>query len=170
MDERRKMNIPDRRKNTYRALENKVDEYFDHIEARLSRFFTKALFIFATISLTSAFALLGFGIVLGNQRDTNDKLEEQVKANQEQVKANRRLGLAIQEQRRNFIFDSCREQNRRNRNTKRTLRLGANIDQRNAPLEARAEIRRRRNVTLGLIDALAPVQNCKEEAKAGTAG
>lgn len=163
MDERRKMNIPDRRKNTYRALENKVDEYFDHIEARLSRFFTKALFIFATISLTSAFALLGFGIVLGNQRDTNDKLKDQ-------VKANRRLGLAIQEQRRNFILDSCREQNRRNRNTKRTLRLGADIDQRNAPFEARAEIRRRRNVTLGLIDALAPVQNCKEEAKAGTAG
>lgn len=161
MDERRKMNIPDRRKNTYRALENKVDEYFDHIEARLSRFFTKALFIFATISLTSAFALLGFGIVLGNQRDTNDKLEDQ-------VKANRRLGLAIQEQRRNFIFDSCREQNRRNRNTKRTLRLGADIDQRNAPLEARAEIRRRRNVTLGLIDALAPAENCKEQVKAGT--
>jgi hypothetical protein len=159
-EERRRLEIPDRRKNTYAALEAKVHEYFDAVEARLNRFFAKALFIFATISITSAIALLGFGILLGDQRDTNDKLERE-------VQTNRRLGLAIQDQRRNLISDSCKEQNDRNRNTKNALRIQAAIDERNAPPEARAEIRRRRDVTFLLIDALVPVKNCQQEVKDG---
>lgn len=162
-EERRQLRIPDRRKNTYLALEAKVNEYFDEVEARLNRFFIKALFIFATIGLTSAIALLGFGLLLGDQRDTNDKLEKQ-------VQTNRRLGLAIQDQRRNFISDSCREQNRRNRNAKKALRTEAAIDQRNAPPEARSEIRRRRDVTLELIDSMAPIKNCQRQVSEGLKG
>lgn len=75
VEERRRLNIPDRRKNTYATLEAKVDEYFDEVEARLSRFFAKALFIFVVIGLTSAIALAGFGILLSEQRDTNNKLK-----------------------------------------------------------------------------------------------
>jgi hypothetical protein len=162
-DERRRLQIPDRRKNTYAALEAKVHEYFDEVESRLNRFFTKALFIFATISVTSAVALLGFGILLGDQRDTNDQIKGQ-------VETNRNLGLAIQNQRRNFISTSCTEQNHRNRNAKKALRLQAAIDEQNAPPEAKAEVRRRRNVTLQLIDSLAPIQNCQQLAKEGLKG
>lgn len=141
MDEdRRRLNIPDRRKNTYATLEAKVHEYFDEVETRLNRFFTKALFIFATISITSAVALLGFGILLGDQRDTNDKLKDQ-------VQTNRLLGLAIQNQRRNFIFENCRDQNRRNRDAKKAL-----------PEQAL------------LIDTLLPIQNCQQVVKDGLKG
>jgi hypothetical protein len=91
-DERRRLQIPDRRKNTYAALEAKVHEYFDEVESRL------------------------------------------------------------------------------NSNAKKALRLQAAIDEQNAPPEAKAEVRRRRNVTLQLIDSLAPIQNCQQLAKEGLKG
>jgi hypothetical protein len=50
------------------------------------------------------------------------------------------------------------------------LRLQAAIDEQNAPPEAKAEVRRRRNVTLQLIDSLAPIQNCQQLAKEGLKG
>jgi len=162
-EERRRLQIPDRRRNTYAALEAKVHEYFDEVESRLNRFFTKALFIFATISVSSAVALLGFGILLGDQKDTNDKLKDQ-------VQTNRLLGIAIQNQRANFISTSCQDQNRRNREAKKALRLQAAIDEQNAPPEAKAEVRRRRDVTLELIDSLAPINNCRQQVREGLKG
>ncbi len=140
MDNRRRMDIPDRRKNTYESLEIKVHEYFEEVETRLNQFFIKALFIFATISITSAVALLGFGILLGDQRETNDKLKDQ-------VQTNRLLSLAIQNQRRNFIFENCRDQNRRNRDAKKAL-----------PDQSL------------LIDTLIPIQNCRQAVKDGLKG
>lgn len=58
---------------------------------------------------------------------------------------------------------SCERTNTRNINAIKALRTGAGEDIKNAPNEdAKTEIRRRRDVTISLINALAPVRNCKE--------
>lgn len=65
--------------------------YFE-LEQRLNRFFIKALAAFAVIGLTSAVALLGFGLVLKSQAKTSEK---------------------IQDQRYKALVDICRDQNHR---------------------------------------------------------
>lgn len=58
----------------------------------------------------------------------------------------------------------CLNSNKRHDDSIRALRAGSDIDQKNAPTEAaKAEIRRRRDVTISLIDALSPkTEDCSK--------
>ena len=68
-------------------------------------------------------------------------------------------------------FDSCTAQVTRHDAATKALIAGSDEDQKNAPDEAaRKEIRRRRDVTLALIDAISPRQNCKKTVPTGLRG
>lgn len=83
---------PYRRKNGFKELEEMIENHMDAVTTRLRGFFSKALFGFAVLGLTSAFALFGFGLTLSQQGETSDK---------------------IQQQRYDTVYDNCRDQNRR---------------------------------------------------------
>lgn len=70
-------NPPDRRKHGYRELEKKLNDHTTEIEHRLERFFIKALAAFAVLGITSAGSLLGFGIVLQEQKKVDARIQEQ---------------------------------------------------------------------------------------------
>lgn len=143
----------------YDDLAEKVGLYTENTEKRLSRFFKGAIIALSIIGLATTGALVGFGIVLDAQQNTADQLEKLVDSNQKFAKD-------IQDQRRESIITGCRTQNARNEATKEALTSGSDQDIRNAPTEeAKDEVRRRRDVTLALIDALAPADNCEEAAK-----
>jgi autonomous glycyl radical cofactor GrcA len=63
-EERRKLVLPDRRKNTYADLERRIDDHANHIEDRLSRWLRLGLVAFAIIGVVCTISLVGFGIVL----------------------------------------------------------------------------------------------------------
>jgi hypothetical protein len=63
-EERRHLDLPDRRKYTYAQLEEKIDEHADYLEQRLSRFFKRCLIVFAIIGISCTLAIAGYGIVL----------------------------------------------------------------------------------------------------------
>lgn len=111
---------------------------------------------------------LGLGIwslVLTNrQGDQNDRVRkqsEQIAAQSKQIAdQNKQLAILVQ-----GIQDSreeeCRQQNERHDGSIDALRKGSNEDIRNAPnAAAKKEVRRRRDVTISLLDALAPHQDC----------
>jgi hypothetical protein len=59
------------------------------------------------------------------------------------------------------ITDACEKTNQRHDGAILALREGSNVDIANAPTEAaKSEVRRRRDVTIALIDAIAPKQPC----------
>lgn len=138
-----------------------------HIEANdalLRKFFIGALIAFSIISLATAASLIGFGIVLHKQQKTANQLAVLVRQNKD-------FGLDIQKQRRDSIIESCEVQNDRHNDSIAALKEGSDIDQQNAPNEAaRVEIRRRRDVTIALLDALAPVEDCRAKAKEAVQG
>lgn len=138
-----------------------------HIEQnnrRLRRFFIGAIIAFAIIGLACTAALIGFGIVLREQQKTADQLSTLVKQNQQ-------FAIDIQKQRKDSIIESCTAQNARHDGSVEALKEGSDLDQQNAPTEAaKAEIRRRRDVTIALLDALAPVENCQQKAKEAVQG
>lgn len=111
------------------------------IEARFRFLFVRALVALGIIGFMSFVAILGFGIVLANQSGQAQD---------------------IQDQRRAATLDECRTTNRRHDGAVSALVAGSDKDQLDAPNEAvRKEIRRRRDVTIGLLDALAPHQDCE---------
>ena len=133
-EDRRRLTLPDRRKNTYEALERRLDLHIQAIEDRFQRWFIRGLVAFAIIALCSTAALVGFGLNLN------------------QIKDNRRL----------FVRSYCETTNARHESATTALTVGSNEDIAKAPNEAAAnEIRRRRDVTLALIDAIAPVEDCE---------
>lgn len=68
-------------------------------------------------------------------------------------------------------FESCTNQVLRHDAATKALIAGSDQDQANAADEAaRKEIRRRRDVTLALIDAISPRQNCKKTVPTGLKG
>lgn len=142
----------ERRRGGFRSLEDFHDELTDEltkhaqrIEARLSRFFFRALLAFAVIGITSAGSLFGFAAVL---RAYND------------------VGQQIQAQRKVYVKQTCKATNKRHKEAVSALITGSTSDIKAATTEAqRNDIRRRRDVTLALLDAIAPLQNCKAQAK-----
>lgn len=82
--------------NIYDDVDLKFEELALAEAKRLRGFFIKALFAFAVLGMTSAGALLGFGIVLNKQRETS---------------------RIIQKQRYNSIYENCIQQNYRHSNT-----------------------------------------------------
>jgi hypothetical protein len=137
-DQRRPMGLPDRRKNTYEALEKRLDDHLEEIEDRFSRWFTRGLVAFSIMALCSAAALVGFGI------------------NLMQIKDNRTL----------FVRTECEATNKRNHDTSAQLIFLAEQDADKRKTQAgKDEVYRRRDVTLALIDALAPPENCEYKVK-----
>lgn len=63
-EERRHLELPDRRKHTYAELEQKIDDHADHLEERLGTFIRRILIAFAIIGITCTLALAGYGLVL----------------------------------------------------------------------------------------------------------
>lgn len=124
---------PDRRKEDYAQLEKKIDERFDKLTERLARFITRALIAFAAIGLSSAIALFGFGLVLGK----------------------------IKETRRDFVFDTCTAQNKKNDDTVKAFHEEAEKMKKIYPAQA-AQIDQSVKSNLRLIDTLAPKQDCKK--------
>lgn len=134
--ERRKLGLPDRRQHTYADLEERLDEHVISIEARLHRFFTKALAIFAIIGLTSAIALLGFSLTLSE----------------------------IKETRRLFVVATCLSQNQRHDKAVDRFNDASARAIKRAP-EFAKQIRESTDDNLAIIDALAPRQNCVQLGK-----
>lgn len=133
-------NPPDRRKEDYATLDQKIDERFNALTDRLARFISKALWGFAILGIACAIGLFGFGLVLHREALNADNIQKQRKAT---------------------IMRSCREQNVAHDKTYNKLIFLAKQDEDQRTTEAaKQEVRRRRDVTLGLIDALAPRQNC----------
>jgi hypothetical protein len=140
--------LPDRRQDEYHALNTKIDERFEALTNRFARFITKALMAFTVIGLTSAIALLGFGLVLRREgRNTDD----------------------IQKQRRESILIACRDQNIRHDNTVIQFRRIAATATANNPKQAK-QIRRNIEANLKIIDAIAPKQDCDRLVQAAVKG
>lgn len=131
--ERRKLDLPDRRQHTYEELAKQLDAHTVEVERRLHRFFKKALFIFAVIGITSAVALLGFTLVLGEIKKT----------------------------RRDFVEVLCKEQNRRHDKTIAKFKSASAEAIKRTPKFAK-EIEASVQDNLEIIDALAPKQDCKK--------
>lgn len=132
-EEQRNLNLPDRRKHTYENLEKKLDKHLIFIENRFRRWLIGGLTAFSIIGITSAIALVGFGIILSELRETREL----------------------------FVQSACETTNTNHEGAVTALRQGSDIDIANAPTEAaKNEIRRRRDVTIALIDAIAPVEDC----------
>lgn len=158
-EELRRMGLPDRRKNTYEELEKKLDGHITEIENRFQRWFVRGLIAFSIIGVATTVALVGFGIVLNEQKETSDQLQALVHQNQQ-------FALDIQQQRRDTVFNSCTSTNERNKATQAALKKGSDEDIKNAPTEAaKQEIARRRDVTIAIINAVLPVQDCESLVK-----
>lgn len=137
--------LPDRRRHGYKDLEKKLEDHAARIEARFRRWLIVSLLAFSVIGLTSVVAIVGYGFVLKSQSAFSNR---------------------IQEQRSTAVHDACEQTNARNAKTSAALIKGSSQDLMTAKSEAaRAEIRRRRDVTLALIDTLVPVENCEQKAR-----
>lgn len=81
-------------------LSTELSAHADRIEGRLHKFFAKSLIVFAVLGLVSAGSLLGFGVVLKQQKDTT---------------------TIIQEQRYGSLLESCLDQNVRHDNVIKSI-------------------------------------------------
>lgn len=118
-----------------------LNQHANRIEARLHRFFKKALIAIGIIGITSFVALIGFGIVLSK----------------------------INETRRDFVRDTCVATNKRHDDATNYIIDIANEQTRDAHSDAeRAAVQKGLRQYLKLIDLQAPKQNCNELAKVAT--
>jgi hypothetical protein len=70
-------------------------------------------------------------------------------------------GYILREQ-HEAALELCKNANIRHDNAITALKVGSDLDQKNAPNEAaRAEIRRRRDVTIGIINGISPKIDCE---------
>ncbi len=116
---------PERRRG-YEEIAEQLDAHVLRIEEWLQKLIARALIAFAVIGVTSAVALLGFGIILKQHQNVTKE---------------------IQNQRRLQVLEPCISQNVRHDTT--IARLNR------AHFDKEAE-----QLTISLIDALAPKQNC----------
>lgn len=145
--ERRKLQLPDRRRHTYDELCQRLDDHIDEIEAeidkhndeverRLHRFFSKALAIFAVIGFLTAFSLLGYATTVSHLKQT----------------------------RKQFVYDQCISQNKRHDLTVKTFFQEAARLKKKFPAET-SQINQSIQSNLRLISDLAPKQDCVKLAK-----
>lgn len=129
-EDQRRLGLPDRRQNTYDALEEHLDKRLDHILDVIHSWIKRGLIAFSIIAFFTVVAVGGLGYLLRDE--VND------------------------------IRQQCLNRNIRHDNAVTVLMVGSNLDQKNADTEEeKAEIRRRRDVTLGLIDSVAPKVDCE---------
>lgn len=116
------------------------------------------------ISLVVSLLILSYPVIL--LIDATNDLEA---AQKDLATAQRNLARAttdIQASRSEAIRRACEDQNKKNKDTSDRLTALAQADINNAKTRAaKTEIRRRRDVTLALIDALAPSENCDERVQ-----
>lgn len=130
---------PDRRREGWHdEVVDELNKHADRIEARLRKFYLKALIAIAIIGLTSAVALAGFGYLLRKQHDTTN---------------------AIQEQRKESIFRACDDQNKRHDNSFTEFNKAAADYIKKHPKEA-DQVRESVDANLAIIEALSPKQEC----------
>src|SRR4051794_5044631 len=63
-EERRRLELPDRRKQTYASLEKRIDTHVAYLEAKLSKWIRRGLIAFSVIALACTLALIGYGAAL----------------------------------------------------------------------------------------------------------
>lgn len=148
--------LPDRRRHGYQELEQKLEEHTEAIESRFQRFFIMALIAFSIIGLTSAGALVGYGVLLRQTSHQADEIQQQTTIIQRQTNI-------IQQQRRDSVRKTCQEQNERHKNTVKVFNgiFAKALKKATDPVQ-RAQLLSSRNANLLVINALAPHQNCDE--------
>lgn len=171
--------LPDRRRHGYKELDQKLEAHTATIEQRFSewetklnllakstqalaastqerfrRWFIVGLLAFSVIGLASGVAIIGYGFVIKNQRKTAARTAQR-----------------IQDQREATVRGNCETTNTRNRRTSEKLIAASKLDLSTAKTAAqRSDIRRRRDFTLALIDALVPIEDCDQKVKDAVKG
>lgn len=132
----------------YNELKNKLQKVADTNEKRLHRWLIFGLIAFTIIGLSCTGALVGFGVLLGKQAQ---------------------VGRSIQEQRRDAIRKNCEDQNRRHdRTLGRLAKAEKKAEKKAKTRKQKMKIRNGAEVSIGLIDTLAPHQNCKAVVRRAT--
>lgn len=131
-DERRDVGLPDRRANTYEALEKHLDEHIEKIENQFSRWLKRGLVAFGIIGLACTIALIGFGITLHEVKQT----------------------------RKDFTRVACESQNTRHNNTVEKFFVVAAEAIEKHPEQATA-VKESTDANLALISTLQPLQDCE---------
>lgn len=128
----------------YQELEDKLSEHAKGIEGKLHRWLVRGLVIIGFIALCVVVALVGFGVVLSQLTDTQTSFKETRKA---------------------FVRDSCTAQNKRHDKTIKKLdKLYGPAFARANTVKRQKRLQQNRQATIGLIDALAPKQDCDKLA------
>jgi preprotein translocase subunit SecF len=139
--------LPDRRKHGYAELETKLNAHVESSRSQLHRFFNWGIAILAVVGLTTAASIFGFGIVLNQQGQQNNKIAE--------------AQAQIQQQREDSIRSSCEDQNARHDNTVASFEQAAKSTIKKHP-ELAAQVHENVNTNLKIINALVPKQNCDQ--------
>lgn len=130
----------------YKELEDRLTKHAQAVSDRFHRWLVIGLAAFSIIALSSAAGLVGFGILLNKQGNVTQD---------------------IQQQRAATIRGNCEDQNQRNYSTVVKLNKAVAFEIKKHP--ARAEqIRQSAEVSIGLINALAPHQDCVQVVREAT--
>jgi hypothetical protein len=130
----------------YRDLEDQLSKHAKSVSDRFHRWLVYGLIAFSIIALSSTAALIGFGILLQKQAQvTHD----------------------IQLQRASTIRGNCEDQNERNYSTVAKLNKAVAVEIKRHP-ERKDQIRQSAEVSIGLINALAPHQDCVKVVREAT--
>lgn len=130
----------------YKELKEEFDAHAHEIQQRFRRWLILGMVAFACVALTSSAALVGFGFLLAKQSDTTNQ---------------------IQNQRKTSIRTNCEDQNGRHDRTTDGIRQAMRFAIKQHPQRA-AQIKQNTQVSIGLIDLLAPHQDCEELVKRAT--
>lgn len=132
----------------YKELEDRLSQHARSVSDRFHRWFIISLAAFAIIALSSAAGLVGFGILLKQQGEVT---------------------TTIQAQRRATIRGQCEDQNQRNFVTVSALNMAVDKAEKSAKTEQRKQrLRDNAQVSIGLINALAPHRDCEKVVEEAT--
>jgi hypothetical protein len=120
----------------YAQFEKRLDDHVAAIEKRFARFYKQALGGFAVLGISCVIAFVLYGIALGRINST----------------------------RSNFVRDGCESQNARHDATYNKLFNAVYIQEQQHPEQSKT-LEANFKFTVGLIDALAPKQNCEHLVK-----
>lgn len=126
----------------YRELEAMLNNHAEAIEKKFHRWFVRGLIAFGIMAMGVALGLVGYGILLHKQNNVIHAFKGTRKA---------------------FVRDSCEAQNKRHDATIARLDQGLAQAKKQHPERVR-QIQQSRKFTIGLIDSLAPKQDCKKLA------
>lgn len=132
----------------YNELKRNIKDMAQKNEDRLHRWLVRGLIAFGIVGLSSTAAIIGMAIVVHNQKNVTN---------------------SIQAQRRNTILGNCQDQNRRHdRTLARLAKAEKDAEAKANTLQQRMKIRNGTEVSIGLIDSLAPHQNCERVVREAT--